>query len=164
MNSKVKKNNGFTLIETLIYIGILGLVIGGSIYAAYEILRSGGSLNGNAVVQNEGNFVLRKLSTAFSGASDFSIINSDHLKIERYDGIQFDICLDDSNPLAKVIKARRGSIGVFVCSDASFYAITTPNVLVNNFSFSNLGTDPRGFNLSMNINGKIFELTKYLRK
>lgn len=165
MPKTIKKNkNGFTLIETIIYIALLGFIMGGTLTVVYQLLESGGSLNHKTVVQNEANFVLRKFNWAFSGASDFSIPSSDFIKITRYDGVEVDFCLDGTVPSAKVIKIRRGRIGSFACVDATFVPISTQNILVNSFVFAQIGSNPKGVTLSLDINGKNFTATKYLRK
>ena len=168
LNSSIVASNksgaGFTLIETIIYIALLGLIMGGTLTAAYELLQSGASLNGKTATQSEASFVLRKLSSALSGASDFLIPGPQTLTITRYDGVQVDICFDSSNPPRKVIKIRRGSSGAFLCPDNSFLPITTENVFVNDLLFQQVGSNPKGASTTIAIDGKIFQMTKYLRK
>ncbi len=160
----LNNKNGFTLIETIIYTGLLGLIIGAMLPTVFELLQGGAKLNAKTVIQSEANFVLRKINLAFSGASNVVIINSNFLRISRYDGVQVDFCLDSSNPLKKAIKIRRGVFGASLCSDSSFLPITTQNVFVNDLLFVQVGVDPIGIKSSIDISGHDFEITKYVRK
>lgn len=155
---------GFTLIETLIYIGLLGLIMGASIVTVYELLSGGAKLEAKTVVHSEANFVLRKINWAFSSASYASVINPKFLQIYRYDGTEVDFCLDSSNPSKKIIKIRRGAVGPLVCTDVAFVPITTSNVLVNDLTFSQISANPIGIKTDIDVNGFNFTLSKYIRK
>lgn len=135
--------------------------------AVYQLLQGVSSLNNKTAVQGEANFILRKLSYALSGASTVSIQNSSVLTITRYDNIQADVCLgvSDVNPQKKAIRIREVIIGTpFVACDSSFTPITTDNVTVNSLQFINIGSNPPGVSIAMDIDGQSFELTKYLRR
>ncbi len=62
-----KLSAGFTLIETLVYIGLFSILIGGALTAAFGIFESNGRNQTKAIVQNEGAFVLAKIDWALSG-------------------------------------------------------------------------------------------------
>ncbi|MDP1689246.1 MAG: prepilin-type N-terminal cleavage/methylation domain-containing protein [bacterium] len=155
---------GFTLIETIIYIALLGLIMGGTLTAVFQLLESGVSLNYKTVVHSEVNFVLRKINWAFSNASYATRINPQFLQIYRYDGTEIDFCLDSSNPSKKIIKIRRGVVGPLVCTDVAFVPLTTSNVLVNDLTFSQISAHPIGIKTDIDVNGFNFTLSKYIRK
>ncbi len=62
-------SKGFTLIETLLYIGLFAIVIGGGMVAVYQIIQSTDANNNLVIVQEEANFLLRKINWALTGAT-----------------------------------------------------------------------------------------------
>ena len=153
---------GFTLIETIIYIALLGLIMGGTLLAVYQILEGGASLSGKAVVQGEGNFLLRKLDWALSGDSSIPTVGgsgcSQTLSITKtgFSPNPIDIRLN-----AGAVEMREGGIGF-----GTYEPLTTSNVAVSCLQFRVLpavGTGPAGIAATTTINGFEFATTKYLR-
>ena len=68
MDSKQKSQSGFTLIETLIYIALFGILFSGVVISAYSILETGGKNQAQIMTQVEGNFISAKISWALSQA------------------------------------------------------------------------------------------------
>ncbi|HVU79834.1 MAG TPA: type II secretion system protein [Candidatus Paceibacterota bacterium] len=66
---------GFTLIETLIYISLFGLLLSGAVVSAYQILDGGARMKQALAVQEEGNFLLQKLDWEVGQADSASIEN-----------------------------------------------------------------------------------------
>ena len=60
---------GFTLIEVMVYLALFGLLIGGAVIAAYNVIESIGRNNTQATIQQEGNFLLAKINWTLSGIS-----------------------------------------------------------------------------------------------
>jgi type II secretory pathway pseudopilin PulG len=58
------KNRGFTLIEVVLYIGLFGILVGGVIIAAYQLLEGGDRNQVNILIQEEGTFLNRKINWA----------------------------------------------------------------------------------------------------
>ncbi len=56
---------GVTLIETLIYIALFALLIGGGVSSAYSLIESSDRIGVHAMVEEEGNFLLAKINWAF---------------------------------------------------------------------------------------------------
>ena len=52
---------GFTLIETLIYIALFALLIGGGVGSAYSLIASSDRITTGAMLEQEGNFLLAKI-------------------------------------------------------------------------------------------------------
>ena len=73
----MKNFKGFTLIETIIYLGLFAIVIGGGMIAAYSIIQGTDANNNQVIVQEEGNFLLRKLDWALTGATAVTVPNQD---------------------------------------------------------------------------------------
>lgn len=59
---------GVTLIETIMYISLFSLIIGGPIVAAYQIFESSGRDHTRIILQEEGDFLVAKINWALSGA------------------------------------------------------------------------------------------------
>lgn len=151
----MKTKRGFTLIETIIYTALLAFVIGGALSATYNIIEGSGRLDGNAVRQEEGNFVLRKINWALSSASGFSITSSSELFVTRYDGTTVNFKLVG----AEVDMKETGG---------AFLPLTTDNVTVTDLLFQNIpaiGSGPKGVTATLTLkSGVTFSTTKYLRK
>lgn len=157
------KNQGFTLIESIIYIALFGLIVGGTLTTVFQLLQGSASLNDKVSTQDEASFVLRKINWALSSAVSVSVPSLSELRVIRNDGVQVDICLDSSDQLKKVVKMRKGSVGTFACTESSFLALTTGNVSVSALQFQSVGLNPPGVISNMIISGRDFAVTKYLR-
>ncbi len=60
---------GFTLIEVIIYLALFSIVIGGGMVATYQILGSSNSSSNQVILQEEANFLLRKIDWGMTGAT-----------------------------------------------------------------------------------------------
>jgi type II secretory pathway pseudopilin PulG len=72
MNKK-KKDNGFTLIETLIYSLLFTLVLGSIIFFVYVVIVSGDKLRNTIELVENAKFMEQKIKWALSGASTINI-------------------------------------------------------------------------------------------
>ena len=77
------EQKGFTLIEILLYLGLFSIVIGGGMVAVYQIIQSTNATNDKVVIQEDADFLLRKLDWALTGArpSDISSVTSTSITI-----------------------------------------------------------------------------------
>ncbi len=81
---------GFTLIETIIYIALFAIIIGGGMVAAYQIIQATEASNNHITLQEEANFLLRKINWALSqpaigfgiGSSVLTVSSSPQLKFD----------------------------------------------------------------------------------
>ena len=144
-------SRGFTLIETIVYIALLGLLMAGVLGSVYQLLEGGASLNTKTTVQDEGNFVLRKIDWALTGALTVFIPNASELSITKYDGTTVDIQLS----AGAVLMQANGT---------ALLPITTGNVVVSNVQFQLIGSNPLGVIATTTINGIDFVTKKYIRK
>ncbi len=87
---------GFTLIETLVYIGLFSILMVGALIGAFELAQSGPHNETAVALQEEGTFILRKLNWAFTGATSTTYSNGT-LTVWRLPGESFP---DTDNPLA----------------------------------------------------------------
>lgn len=139
---------GFSLIEAIIYIALLGFLMAGSIASAYQITQNSHLLSGKNTVQEEGSFVLRKVDHAFAGARDITVSGTT-LTIYPYIGSNIVFTLSGTS--------------IFVNRGAGSKALTTDNVSVDSFVLSDHAGPPKGVSMTLTINGVEFESTNYVR-
>ncbi len=149
-------NRGFTLIETVIYIALLGFLMSTAVLGAYQILQGSNEVSTQTIVQDEGSFVLRKIDWAMSGAQSVDASIPQNLFITRYDGIVAHFQLNTGSTPDHLTLSADGSAG----------PITTENVNVNAFDIAEIppsGSTPGGFVATTTIDGVDFVVTKYVR-
>lgn len=54
---------GFSLIEAVVYIGLLSLLLTGSVMSAYSIAASAAAYHADASIERDGRFILRSIRT-----------------------------------------------------------------------------------------------------
>ena len=137
---------GFTLIETLIYTAFFALLVGSLLAITFQTLSSSGQVARKIAVQQEANFILRKIDWALSGGTGLSVPSSDTLSVTK-DGIVQSFSLD----------AGRVKLGDTTLNSA--------NVLVSNLQFvrTQTGTQPQKITATFSAGGENFELTKFLK-
>ncbi len=160
----MKNKNGFTLIETLIYIALFSILMSGAVVTSYALIESTGKIDTKSTVEEEGSFVLKKIDWAMSDTSSISTIITpasgsygSSLSLNRGDGNKVEIKINSAN---KTIEIREGGIG-------SFIPITTNNVNVSALNFYHIpaiGNSREGIEASTTINGTVFYTKKYFRK
>ncbi len=153
---------GFTLIETVIYIALLGILLTGALVASADLIESAGKSNAHATVQDEGSFASRKLEWALTGLTAAPAISGSScaqtLTLTKT-GAQNNPIVFQYNSATKAIEMKEGLNGP--------NAVTTSNVSVSCLSFTNIpatGSGPSGISASFTINGVVFGVTKYLRQ
>src|SRR3989344_174072 len=72
----MKKQSGFTIVETLIYLGLFAIVMTGIIVAAYNMFELSGRTQTKAMLTAEGNFLLGKVNWVMSGVQTVSLPTS----------------------------------------------------------------------------------------
>lgn len=154
----IKKQSGFTLMESVIYIALFSIIITGTIVSAFELLRGSSAIDKKIIVQNEGNFAIRKIESALNGAQSIILPSSGSgsvLRILKTDGTQSDIQINGN-----LVEFRENSLNPFL-------PITTANVILDSLVFEKIeeiGESPAGIKTVLSLNGTVFETTKYIRK
>lgn len=59
---------GFTLIETIVYLALFSILMGGAVVAAFNIFEGAGRQATRTMLEEEGNFLIAKINWAVSGA------------------------------------------------------------------------------------------------
>jgi len=155
------KNQGFTLIETLIYIALFALMLGSAFITAYELIDSSRNLNDKNTTQEEGNFVMRKLDWALANIDPAQSITpssgtSDTLSVTKYDGNRIDVRLNSGK-----IEMRESMYG------DTYIPLTTSHVSVSSIQFTYIpavDSAPIGVAANVTIDGKNFTVIRYIRK
>lgn len=154
---------GFTLIEVIIYIALFSLLMGSAFITAYQLIDGTGKLNTKTTVQEEGNFVMRKLNWVMTSL-DLTIAPivsgsgcNQTLRIEK---INF-----GGNPI--IVSRNTTDNTLQIQEGGSVNPITTSNVKVTCLKFSIItpvGSGPYGVSATTTISGRDFPITKYYRK
>ena len=151
---KIKHNAGFTLIETMLYIALFAIIIGGAIVTAYSIIESGGKNEAKFQVQEEANFLLRKINWALTGADSLSTTASPPT-LTVHKGV---------TTLVFSLNVASASLQLKT-NAAAPVPLSSRNVVIASLSFqpSTIGT-LNAVRSTFTVNGEKFETTKYLRK
>ena len=156
-------NRGFTLIETILYVALLALIVGGALLAVLDLIEGAGRVSTRTSLQDEGNFVLRKINSALTGASTINVPVSgisNTLSVSRYDGIEVRIRLTGT------------TLEMSEDGGANYLPLTTENVSVVGLEFGRVAGTPAGViatttmrNVASTTPGSVdFVIKKYLRK
>lgn len=150
---------GFTLIETIIYVALVGLLIGSGVVASYYIIDSSeqGSVHANATA--EAQFLIRKVSWALIG------VDTIHSPASGTSGYQLSVHKNGfaSNPIIIDLVSGRARISI----GGGAVEITGDRVKIENLFFEHIAATalkPAAIQTSFTADGKNFQMTKYLRK
>lgn len=144
---------GFTLIETIIYIGLVGFIFGSALFATYNLIEGSSRLGARAIVHEEGGFVMRKIEAALRSAKTIDTSTAHQLSVTQYDGTTITIRLTGTS-----VELRR--------SGGSYTALTTENVTANDLTFTRIapsGSGPEGVSVALVLGGDTFTAARYLR-
>ena len=149
-------NKGFTLIETIIYIALLSIIIGGALVTAYGLMDGSQNVSTKTAVHEEGNFVLRKIIQIVGNTINITTPSaltpySNTLVVMLNDGSAATIRFNTTN---NAIEIQRGS--------GAFIPLTSTNVKVENLHFGYLAGSTVLVCASTTINGFLFETTRRL--
>lgn len=135
-------NKGFTLIEALIYIGLLGIMIGGGVVGVYNILEGSGRTREAMYREQDAYFITRKINNVLSqmeGGDEVLVptvgSSADELIIQTDEGwVRIDL-------EAEQIWLQRGNDpeeelhDIFIkAEDISFESSTTINSIIATFT------------------------------
>lgn len=151
------RNHGFTLIEALIYITLISIMIVVSISAVNTLINNSAGLNERVVVEDEANFLLKKIEWALSSLDTITLpaegTSGSSLIVNRYNFA--------SNPIA--FDLNSGNLRMAV-GGGSPVILNSDLITVADLNFENLAPDgkkPPGITASFSINDKNFSITLY---
>ncbi len=151
-------NRGFALIEMIIYIALFGIMMGGVIVTVYQLSESSKKTQAQAGVQDEINFVAKKINWTLTGITEVvapSSGTSNALTVMK-DGQTFSIRRNAINQTIEMCTTNTCT------ADSDFLPISTVNVKVESLSFT---YDPTTKVISSTfiVNGIPATVTKYLK-
>ena len=141
--------------EVLIYTFLTMFILGGMLLAVYNIIEGSTVLGGEIIIQEEANFLLRKIDWALSGVSDINIPvpgnSGSALSVDK-DGSIIQLDLDSGN-----LRIDKGSGPIILNSEY---------VTVSSLSFEHIpasGSGPAAVRAEFYVDDKYFEIVKFLR-
>ncbi|HVV39081.1 MAG TPA: prepilin-type N-terminal cleavage/methylation domain-containing protein [Candidatus Paceibacterota bacterium] len=164
---------GFTLIEALVYLGLFALLMGGAVIASYDVFESSGRGTARGLLEEEGNFLLAKISWALSGAQAVTTPNiatlpcsapSNMLSVAKWDA-----------SVGVVTVAQSGGSATLAKSGTTL-GITSPDVQVSNLEFTHCwagGSNPESIETTFTLStrnssgaqvSQDFSSTEYVRR
>ena len=169
-----KSDKGFTLLEALIYIALFTLIIGGAMVTVFQIIQGTAANYNHIILQEEANFLLRKINWALSGETTIITPTTSSpsgllLVTKIVEGAPTNLTFqDNANDYAC-------SPNTLCLKRTEAFPLNSSNVLVTNITFvRTLGNNgkPDSLTTSLTIttadNGReateSFSTTKYLRK
>lgn len=168
-NQSGKSGAGFTLIETLLYLGLFSIVIGGGMLATYGIIQGTQRGASQVAIAEEANFLLRKVDwmltgvdSALGGVASPASGSSQVLTVSKL-GVAGSVSLTrngsnaeltvGSDPMAVL---NSSSVKVTALSFVRTTATGQPDSIKTTFTISS--------SLSGSAISQDFEITKYLRQ
>jgi len=161
-----RSSNGFTLIETIIYLALFTIIIGGGMVATYQIIESVKASHNHVILQGEANFLFRKIEWALNGATSITTPSGStpttSLVVTKniYDSPTTLMFTFDSVNNNMVLE--RDSLGAVILNSSS--------IIVNSLSFKQDPADSitAEFTLTTYSDGQVvsqnFSMKKYIKK
>jgi prepilin-type N-terminal cleavage/methylation domain-containing protein len=150
---------GFTLIETIIYLALFSILMGGAIVSAFNIFESAGRQQTHTMLQEEGDFIIAKINWAVAGASSVNQPGSygSLLSVNKVIGLS-----SSGQPIVSAVTISLPTApGSITIQDGAVgpYALTNSNVSVTRLSFlhalaSGNGVDPESVAASTTLTAR----------
>jgi prepilin-type N-terminal cleavage/methylation domain-containing protein len=153
---------GFTLIETLLYIAIFGIILVAGISAAYNLIESTTRFNNKILVESEANFVLRKLSLSLENVTAVNSPNAQTLCLTRQTPTGTENLIFTIN--GSVVTLDRPGAS---CTASAPIEITTGRVTVGSFVVDHeddpFDSKAGAVQVDFEIDGRAFSIRRFLR-
>ena len=154
--------SGFTLIELLIYSVLIVIMMSTAITTIYQITDSSDAINKKVAIEEEANFILRKIQWVLTGVELVispapNTTNADTLSIDKYN---FGL-----NPIN--VTSGSGNITIQKQITGPLIPLNSENVEITSLEFDHIassGTKPAGIETRLGINGKIYTMLIHLKK
>ncbi len=160
MSGNPERISGFTLLETLIYAALLGVIITFAVGTMYSIVQGSSSLNDKIVIEEEAHFLLRKIEWTLTGVETINIpsvgSSSSTLSVAKFNFSSNPVVIDLNG---ENVRIRRGT--------GSPAVLNSGRVAVGALTFTHnaaVGSAPAAIRVTLDIGGKQFETTIHLRR
>ncbi len=154
----INNKKGSTLIETIIYVAIFSVIIGGALVGAYNLIDGSKRNLDVAKIEEEGTFLNRKINWALIGATTISVTNR---------GTAINITRPDLGAQSPLVIKQTGT-------NMTITRGTNYEVELNNDRFHISGTNfiytpasdgrPPSISVTFKIEEKNFKFRNYLRQ
>ncbi|KKT41196.1 MAG: hypothetical protein UW30_C0011G0027 [Candidatus Giovannonibacteria bacterium GW2011_GWA2_44_13b] len=138
--------NGFTLIETIIYIALLSMLIGGGLITAFYIVDTSRANATDINIEAEGNFLLRKFEWVMNGSAITTLADTS-LTVSK-NGTTYVLAKDGANMELDGVVLNSLLVSVTLPASGKIFA----------------SEDPEGVIFAFKLNGKEFSAAKFTRK
>ena len=164
-SNHTKSGAGFTLIETLVYLALFSFLMTGIIVVVYSIFESTDRNQTKIMVQEEGNFLVAKISWALSAVKGFNVNGSTELSVEKWD-------VSGTTTTTLVINLS-GTDLVLSRAGNPPLPLNNSNVEISNLNFSRGVANQEYIRADFKVNARTlqgapvsqdFSMIKYLRK
>jgi type II secretory pathway pseudopilin PulG len=151
---QAQKYQGFTLLETLIYIGLFTIIIGGALVSSYYIFESSSELQTKVYGEQEGEFVLTKINYLLNSTATATISGTPEVLTITRGGNTYLLTYDATTQQVKLKK-----------DTGAYQILNGTNAPITNFQMQKLQTSgqPDKLVISFSIRSLNFSTTKYLR-
>jgi type II secretory pathway pseudopilin PulG len=153
------KHEGFTLIETLIYIGLFGLVMSAIILATFQLVSSADKIQAKVQAQSDVQFVMAKIDSALNGATGVTSPAGNTLVLTYPSGPSATFVLS-----GETMTLDRGAGPIKL--NGGFAKLTTP-LSGNVFEISTIGASGKQIKISFRVDSPYyadsFTVTRVLR-
>jgi type II secretory pathway pseudopilin PulG len=151
---QAQKYQGFTLLETLIYIGLFTIIIGGALVSSYYIFESSSELQTKVYGEQEGEFVLTKINYLLNSTATATISGTPEVLTITRGGNTYLLTYDATTQQVKLKK-----------DTGAYQILNGTNAPITNFQMQKLQTagQPDKIVISFSIRSLNFSTTKYLR-
>lgn len=157
--NKFSHNHGFTLIEVLIYSALFSLILLGMLGGAYMIVQGTNRSGARNLVDDEANFILRKIGWATTGVSSINAPGA---------GLTGPVLSVNKSGVLLPVRFRLNAENIEIDSGAASYLpLDTVNVAAASISFQHIpasGNKPAAIKTTFYLNNILYETTKYIRK
>ena len=143
-------NKGYMLLEMIIYVALFTIMIGGLIVTAFLLIQSGGKTSQRVVVQEEMNFVLKKIDWVLANTTSITSPNA---------GVTSGVLTLSDGTNTTTIEYDSVNKKILLNNED----LTTINVKVENLSFETIAGTPKGLEINLNIDGQTVSFIKYLK-
>lgn len=171
MERRVTNTQGFTLIETIIYIGLFSLIFTGIFVSIHPLFTGAARMTKNIAIEGESAFILAKIDYALSDTvtSSQGIVTTpaagataNSLVLEFGGNEQFEFTLDNSNTFCSAPLVCK----MLTLSEdgAAAQPLNAGRVQIENFSVTHVapsGPVPRYLDVSFTANGESIGPVRY---
>jgi prepilin-type N-terminal cleavage/methylation domain-containing protein len=170
MRTQRTHNRGFTLIETMVYLALYAIIVTGALAAAYSIFESSARNQAQAMVQEEGSYLIGKVDWTVTNVTSIQSpaagpLGGTILTVTKFDGSTVSIqqsgndlqISENGNPFQKLNNTNIGVSGVtFIHTSPSADGINPQSIYA---SITVNATTSDG-----HVYSRDFSTIKYLRK